>query len=174
MGVPAPTLSIRAYAPRDLAAALDVINAAAKSYRGFLPPEEYHEPLMTEEEFLREAGRMQFYVAEDASREVIGVMGLEHARDVALIRHGYIRPDRQRQGIGEALLDHLERQAGTVPRILIGTYRENLAAQAHLRKHGYRPVADSDAVLRAYYQIPEAQRRNSIAFEKNVPGNTGT
>ncbi|MEK7221041.1 MAG: hypothetical protein AAB253_07575, partial [candidate division NC10 bacterium] len=75
---------------------------------------------------------------------------------------------------GEALLDHLERGAGAATKILIGTYRGNAAAQAHLRKHGFRPVADSDAVLRAYYQIPEAQRRGSIAFEKKAPGNTGT
>ncbi len=174
MLLPTPAISIRPYTPRDLQAALDVINSAAKSYRTFLPPEDYHEPLMTREDFLREADRLQFYLAEDASGEVVGVMGLERVQDVVLIRHGYIRPDRQRQGVGEALLDHLERRAGTVSRILIGTYWANLAAQAHLRKHGYRPVADSDAVLRAYYQIPEAQQRGSIAFEKKVLGNAGT
>jgi GNAT superfamily N-acetyltransferase len=170
---PPPSVSIRPYEGRDLAAALGVINAAAKSYHAFLPPEECHEPLMTPEAFEREAERVEFYVAEDAHGEVVGVMGLERVRDVALIRHGYIRPDRQRQGIGEALLARLERMAGAGTRVLIGTYRGNLAAQAHLRKHGYREVADSDAVLLAYYDIPEAQRRGSIAFEKKVLGNTG-
>lgn len=172
--VPPGSFAVRPYTASDLPAALEVINGAAKSYRAFLPPEEYHEPLMTREEFLREAGRVQFSVAENTSGEVVGVMGLEHVQDVALIRHGYVRSDCQRQGIGEMLLDHLERRVGTVSRILIGTYRANLAAQAHLRKHGYRPVADSDTVLRRYYAIPEAQRRGSIAFEKKVPGNTGT
>ncbi len=160
------SLSIRPYAPRDLFPALDVINTAGKSSQAFLPPEEYHEPLMTREEFEKEAKRVRFYVAEDARGEVVGVMGLEHVKDVALIRHGYIRPDCQRRGIGAALLAHLEGLAGRVSRIIIGTYRRNLAAQALLAKHEYRQVADSDAVLRDYYDIPEAQCRESVAFEK--------
>jgi len=168
------SVSIRPCTPRDLEAALAVINTAARSYRAFLPPEAYHEPLMSREEFEKETGRVRFYVAEDATGEVVGVMGLEHLKDVALIRHGYIRPDHQRQGVGEALLLHLEGLAGTAPRIIIGTYRGNRAAQAHLLKHGYRQVADSDAVLLAYYQIPDAQRAGSLAFEKKLPGNTGT
>jgi GNAT superfamily N-acetyltransferase len=162
------SILVRPFEPGDLTAVMGVINAAAMSYRTFLSPEEYHEPLMTREEFQREAARIQFFVAEDANGEVVGVMGLERVQDIALIRHGYVRPDRQRQGIGAKLLTHLEEMAGTVSRILIGTYRGNLAAQAHLAKHGYRPVADGDAVLRAYYEIPEAQRRGSIAFEKMV------
>ena len=76
---------------------------------------------MSREEFEKETGRIRFYVAEDATGEVVGVMGLEHLKDVALIRHGYIRPDHQRQGVGEALLLHLEGLAGTAPRIIIGT-----------------------------------------------------
>ena len=129
---------------------------------------------MSREEFEEESGRVRFYVAEDATGVVVGVMGLEHVKDVALIRHGYIRPDRQRQGVGEGLLLHLEGLAGTASRIIIGTYRDNRTAQAHLLKHGYRQVADSDAVLRDYYEIPEAQRRGSLAFEKRRSGNTGT
>ncbi len=164
----APSVSIRPCTPRDLDAALAVINAAAKSYRSFLPPEEYHEPLMSREELEGETERVRFYVAEDATGEVVGVMGLEQVKDVALIRHGYIQPDHQRQGVGEALLLHLEGLAGTASRIIIGTYRGNRTAQAHLLKHGYRPVADSDAVLREYYEIPDAQRRGSLAFEKAV------
>jgi GNAT superfamily N-acetyltransferase len=167
-GGPAMSFSIRPYAPPDLTAALGVVNSAAASYRSFLPPEEYHEPLMTREEFQREAGRMQLYVAEDACGEIVGVMGLEHVGEAALIRHGYVRPDHQRRGIGEALLAHLEGMAGPGRRIIIGTYRGNVAAQAHLAKHGYRGVEDSDAVLRTYYDIPEAQRQGSIAFEKCV------
>jgi GNAT superfamily N-acetyltransferase len=159
-------VAIRQYEPFDLPAALGVINAAAGSYRAFLPPEHYHEPLMTPEEFQGEAARMELYMAVDREGEVVGVMGLERVRDVALIRHGYVRPDRQRQGIGEALLGHLEGLVEPGTRILVGTYRGNAAAQAHLEKHGYRRVDDSDAVLRTYYEIPETQRRDSIAFEK--------
>ena len=94
---PSPGISIRAYDVGDLPAALHLINAAARSYRVFLPPEEYHEPLMTREEFEREAERIRFYVAADDRGDIVGVMGLERIRDVALIRHGYVRPDRQRR-----------------------------------------------------------------------------
>lgn len=162
-------VAIRRCEALDLPAALGVINAAARSYRAFLPPEHYHEPLMTPEEFRREAARMQLYMAVDQKGEVVGVMGLERVRDVALIRHGYVRPDRQRQGIGEALLAHLEGLVEAGTRILVGTYRGNAAAQAHLEKHGYRRVENSDAVLRAYYEISDTQRGGSIAFEKG-PG----
>lgn len=157
---------IRSYESADLPAALSVINAAARSYRAFLPPEHYHEPLMTPEDFRREAERMRFFVAVDPDGAVVGVMGLERVSDVALIRHGYVRPDRQRQGIGEALLAHLEGQVPAGTRIYIGTYRENTVARGHLAKYGYREVVDSDSILLAYYEIPEAQRRASIAFEK--------
>jgi GNAT superfamily N-acetyltransferase len=160
------SMAIRHYEPFDLPAALGVINAAARSYRAFLPPEQYHEPLMTPEEFRREAARMKVYLAVDRDGAVVGVMGLERVRDVALIRHGYVRPDRQRQGVGEALLVHLEGLVEPGTRILVGTYRGNAAAQAHLEKHGYRRVEDSDAVLRTYYEIPETQQLGSIAFEK--------
>jgi ribosomal protein S18 acetylase RimI-like enzyme len=164
------SVAIRACEPSDFPAALAVINAAAKSYRSFLPPEYYHEPLMTPEDFRCEAGRMRFHVAVDPDGGIVGVMGLERVGGIALIRHGYIRPDRQRQGIGEALLVHLEGMVEAGTRILIGTYKGNAAAQAHLRKHGYRMVADSDAVLRTYYVIPDAQRQGSIAFEKVLGG----
>jgi GNAT superfamily N-acetyltransferase len=163
-------VAIRAYEPPDLPVALGVINAAARSYRAFLPPEHYHDPLMTPEDLRREAARVRFYVAVDPKGEVVGVMGLERVGDVALIRHGYVRPDRQRQGIGEALLAHLEGLVPAGTRIYIGTYRENRVARGHLAKHGYREVADSDSILRTYYEIPEAQRRGSIAFEKVPSG----
>jgi GNAT superfamily N-acetyltransferase len=167
---PRSSAAIRAYEPTDLPAALGVINAAARAYRVFLPAEDYHEPLMTPEDLRREAGRVRFYVAVEPNGEVVGVMGLERVGDVVLVRHGYVRPDRQRLGIGEALLRHLEEKVAPGTRIIIGTYRGNSAARAHLKKHGYRQVEDSDAVLREHYEIPEAQRRGSIAFEKVARG----
>ena len=160
------SMVIRSCESADLPAALSVINAAARSYRAFLPPEHYHEPLMTPGDFRREAGRMRFFLAVDSDGAVVGVMGLERVSDVALIRHGYVRPDRQRQGVGEALLAHLEGLVPAGTRIYIGTYRENRVARGHLAKHGYREVADSDSILRAYYEIPEAQRWGSIALDK--------
>jgi len=47
------SILIRSCEAADLPAALGVINAAGRSYRTFLPPAHYHEPLMTPEDFRR-------------------------------------------------------------------------------------------------------------------------
>jgi len=161
--VPAPT--IRALTPADTAAALDVINTAARWYREFLPPGEYHDPEMTRAEFEAEARRMTWYgvFVEGA---LVGVMGLEYVRDAALLRHAYILPEHQRSGVGSLLGQHLERQVKGAARIIVGTYRGNYKARAALEKVGYRLSPDSEVVLRAYYTIPEDRLKSSVTYEK--------
>lgn len=158
---------IRPLTAADRAAALDVINEAARWYREFLPPGEYHEPEMTAADFDREAARLTWYGAF-ADGALVGVMGLEYARDVALVRHAYILAAHQRRGLGMALLEHLERQVRGADRIVIGTYRENYKARGTLEKAGYQLSRDSDAVLRAYYAIPDDRLRASVTYEKSL------
>lgn len=162
-------IEIRECGSADLPEMFAVINEAARVYRTILDPGHYHEPYMSMDELAGEAARVRFYAAVDAGGAILGVMGLERVKDVALIRHGYVRPDNQRRGIGSALLRHLEALAGAVPRIIIGTYRDNAWAQAHLVKHGYSVAPDSDGVLELYYDIPPLQRTTSIAYEKRLP-----
>lgn len=161
-------IEIRERTSADLPEVFAVINEAAKVYRTILGPGHYHEPYMSMDELVREAARVRFYAAVDPGGAILGVMGLERVKDVALIRHGYVRPDNQRRGIGSALLRHLEVLAGSVPRIIVGTYRENTWAQAHLAKHGYSVAPDSDRVLELYYDIPPNQRATSVAYEKRL------
>jgi GNAT superfamily N-acetyltransferase len=160
-------VSVRPLAPGDREAALAVINAAARWYREFLPPAEYHEPEMTAAAWEAEAQRMTWYGAF-LDGALAGVMGLESAGDVALLRHAYVLPAHQRRGIGSVLRAHLEAEARGVERLIVGTYARNHKARRALEKAGYRPVADPGAVLRAYYTIPEDRLRSSVAYTKPV------
>ena len=158
---------IRSLTLDDREAALDVINDAARWYRDFLPHEEYREPEMTAEEWDAEARRMKWYGAfAPDTRTLLGVMGLERLEKVALLRHAYILPARQRQGVGSELLLYLESELAAGTRIVVGTYRENFKARASLEKAGYRASPDPEAVLRAYYSIPEDRLRASLTYEK--------
>jgi GNAT superfamily N-acetyltransferase len=158
-------LSVRALVPVDRDAALAVINTAARWYRDFLPAEDVHDPEMTPEQWEAEARRLAWYGVFDGD-VLVAVGGLEHVRDAALLRHGYVLPEYQRRGVGARLREHLERQARGVRRIIVGTYAGNYKARGSLGKAGYRLAADSEAVLRAYYTIPEDRLRSSVAYEK--------
>jgi len=163
-------VDIRRLTSADREAALEVINEAARWYRDFLPSEEYHEPEMTAEDWDVEARRLTWYGAfEGRTGDLVGVMGLERIRDVALLRHAYILPGHQRQGVGSELLTHLEGELAPGTRVVVGTYRENSKARAALEKAGYRASLDPETVLRTYYSIPEDRLRASVTYEKILP-----
>jgi RimJ/RimL family protein N-acetyltransferase len=162
---PDPTIRPLTHADRD--AALAVINTAARWYREFLSADEWHEPEMTPAQWEAEAQRLTWYGAF-VGETLVGVMGLEYVRDAAILRHGYVLPENQRQGIGSRLHAHLERQIRGVHRIIVGTYAKNYKARRALEKAGYRLSTDSEAVLRAYYTIPEDRLRSSVTYEKII------
>jgi GNAT superfamily N-acetyltransferase len=165
--------TIRPLTDADRGSALDVINAAARWYRDFLPPDELHDPEMTAAQWDAEARRLAWY-GGFLDGALVGVMGLEHSRDAALLRHAYILPEHQHHGIGLRLVEHLERVARRdgaargVRRIIVGTYARNYKARGALEKAGYRLSADSAAILGAYYAVPEDRRRTSVTYEKPV------
>jgi GNAT superfamily N-acetyltransferase len=160
-------LRIRQLTPGDRDAALAVINEAARWYREFLPSEEYHDPEMTPVEIEAEARRMTWYGAF-VGDTLVGVMGLEYVREAALLRHAYVLPEHQRLKIGSRLLEHLEGQVRGAHRIIVGTYTANFKARGALEKAGYHLSPDSEAVLRAYYSIPEERLRSSVTYEKAI------
>jgi GNAT superfamily N-acetyltransferase len=161
-------LTVRALGPADREAALAVINEAARWYREFLPPGEYHEPEMTASGWDAEARRLTWYGAFRGG-SLVGVMGLEYVRDVALLRHAYVLPGEQRLGVGSRLREHLEGEIRGVRRVVVGTYAANYKARGALEQAGYRLSADSEAVLRAYYAILEDRLRSSVTYEKTLP-----
>jgi GNAT superfamily N-acetyltransferase len=96
--------------------------------------------------------------------ELLGVMGLQPVRDVTLIRHAYVRPANQRQGIGGKLLAALIRQ--TARPLLVGTWADAAWAIRFYQKHGFRLVspAEKDRLLRTYWSIPERQVETSVVL----------
>ena len=160
-------IRIRQLTEGDREAALAVINTAARWYREFLPAEEYHDPEMTQDDWAKETKRLTWYGAFTPDA-LLGVMGLEYVKDVALLRHAYILPDRQRSGIGSLLRAYIEQQICGVRRIVVGTYTGNYKARKALEGAGYAPSADPEAVLRAYYDIPEDRLQSSVAYEKEI------
>lgn len=143
---------------------LAIINAAARAYKGVIPPDRWHEPYMPADELAREiADGITFWVAEDGAR-VAGVMGIQDKGDVALVRHAYVAPDAQRTGIGTGLLRHVQ---GRVRKpILIGTWAAASWATDFYRRNGFSlvPKLDKDRLLRKYWSIPERQIETSVVL----------
>ena len=160
-------LSVRTLEQADGPAAVSVINAAAAWYAEFLPAEELEEPEMTVASWEEEASRMTWYGAF-AGDDLVGVMGREYVEDVALLRHAYVLPTWQRQGVAARLHGFIEPQVADVAKIIIGTYEANYQARGALEKGGYQLSSDSEAVLRRYYRIPEDRLRTSVTYEKSL------
>ena len=157
---------IRPCAGDDRAAILALVNAAAEAYRGVIPADCFHEPYMPAEELEAEiaAGVVFWGCEEDGA--LVGIMGLQPVRDVELIRHAYVAPDRQRGGIGGALLEHLAER--TAARMLVGTWAAAEWAIAFYLRHGFAHVGRERTaeLLRAYWTIPERQIETSVVLAR--------
>jgi L-amino acid N-acyltransferase YncA len=97
---------IRPCTEADLPRIFRIINDAATAYRGVIPSDCYHEPFMPLEELLAENREMTFFGWEE-SGELVGIMGYQPIGEpptVTLVRHAYVLTDRQRAGVGSALL----------------------------------------------------------------------
>ena len=160
-------LSIRKLTSADCGRAVEVINTAARWYREFLPPEELHDPEMDEAQWLAEGERMTWWGAF-LGEGLVGVMGSEPTGEVVLLRHAYILPGNQRQGVASTLLDYIEARLGGLRRVIVGTYAANYKARGILEKSGYRLSANSEEVLRTFYDIPEDRLLTSITYEKTL------
>lgn len=148
---------IRTCAGDDFSTIGEIINDAAEAYRGIIPADRWHEPYMLDEELRREIEDGVVFWGYEAKGRLIGVMGIQDKGDVDLMRHAYVRTKNRNQGIGMALLHHLE--GLTIKPILIGTW---LAAEWAIRfyqKNGYRPLSrrETEQLLRKYWRIPERQ-----------------
>jgi GNAT superfamily N-acetyltransferase len=155
---------VRMCRDEERTAILAIVNAAAEAYRGVIPEDCWHEPYMPQTELDREiAGGVVFWGCEEAG-ELIGVMGLQPVREVDLIRHAYVAPGHQRNGIGAALLEHLRGQS--TRRILVGTWAAADWAIRFYRRHGFElvsPARKSD-LLKTYWSIPDRQIETSVVL----------
>ena len=140
----------------------EIINDAATAYKGVIPPDCYHEPYMSLEELEGEMKIMTFFGWE-INGELGGVMGFEPIKDVTLIRHAYVLPQWQKQGIGRKLLGYLRELVITF-RLLVGTWADAHWAIDFYQKHGFRLLPDKDELLKTYWDIPQRQTDTSVVL----------
>jgi len=164
------TGTIRRCTPADIPAMVEIVNDAARKYKGAIPADRWHEPYMPLAELQREldAG-VQFWCWEDGGT-VHGVMGIQDVKDATLIRHAYVRTTAQGTGIGGALLDALIPIARD--KLLVGTWAAAEWAIRFYERHGFRLVTphEKDVLLSTYWSIPDRQRETSVVLIHGCPG----
>jgi GNAT superfamily N-acetyltransferase len=156
---------IRPLRDDEVALALAIINAAAEAaYKGVIPDDCWCEPYMPEEELRAEIAAGVDFCACEADGTVLGVMGRQPLSEVTLIRHAYVLPTAQQQGIGARLLGHL-RQDVEAP-VLVGTWAAAWWAIRFYEKHGFKLVtpAEKDRLLRRYWTISDRQVETSVVL----------
>jgi ketosteroid isomerase-like protein/N-acetylglutamate synthase-like GNAT family acetyltransferase len=166
--------AIRPCRADDRDAIVAIVNAAAEAYRGVIPADRWHDPYMPPEELDAEiAAGVEFWGYAAPGGELVGIMGIQPVRDVHLIRHAYVSPERQRGGVGGALLEQL---AGSIEgRILVGTWAAAGWAIDFYRRHDFEQVSveRKTELLKSYWSIPERQIETSVvlarpAFEVSI------
>jgi GNAT superfamily N-acetyltransferase len=152
-------------ASHDFDAILEVINDAARAYRGVIPDDRWKEPYMSAEELNEEIEAGVRFFGWMKGGRLLGVAGIQDLRDTALIRHAYVLPAFQRKGIGTRLLKRLMGLAGT-DEVLVGTWGDATWAIRFYEKHGFRLVSsrEKDRLLRKYWSIPERQVETSVVL----------
>jgi GNAT superfamily N-acetyltransferase len=145
-------------------AILAIVNAAAEAYRGAIPADRWRDPYMPAGELADEIGAGVAFWGYEDDGELVGIMGIQAVRDVDLIRHAYVSPSSQGQGVGGALLEHLARS--TTRRMLVGTWAAAEWAIRFYRGHGFELVSPERKaeLLGSYWTIPERQVETSVVL----------
>jgi GNAT superfamily N-acetyltransferase len=152
----------------DVPVILDIVNDAARVYRGVIPDDLWHDPYMDRAYLESEiAAGVEFRGCEQDG-ELIGVMGIQQVLDATLIRHAYVRSNRQAAGVGGALLEHLVQHPSG--RLLVGTWAAAHWAIRFYERHGFGLVAqpEKDWLLDTYWAIPARQRDASVVLVRNA------
>ena len=155
---------IRRFDTIDFEVIYRVINDAAQAYKGVIPADLWKDPYMSREELQHEISEGVLFWGYEERGEVAGVMGIQHAKGVTLIRHAYVCPNRRRQGIGSKLLSFLRGQ--TTRRVLIGTWADAVWAIRFYERHGFQLVAqeEKDRLLKKYWSISDRQIETSVVL----------
>ena len=141
-----------------------IINEAAQVYKGVIPQDRWKDPYMSKKELRRQIDEGVVFWGYEENNELIGVMGIQHVQDVSLIRHAYIRPQKQKRGIGRELL--LDLCGRTDRPTLIGTWASAVWAIGFYEKNGFKKVSrkEKNRLLRKYWLIPERQVETSVVL----------
>jgi N-acetylglutamate synthase-like GNAT family acetyltransferase len=155
---------IRLCGDKDFDTMYAIINKAAEKYEGVIPPDRWETPYMPKDELKQEIKSGIVFWGCERNGKLVGVMGLQHVKDVTLIRHAYVLPAEQGQGIGSELLSFL---AGQTSRpILIGTWAAADWAVRFYETRGFRlvPAEEKDRLLEKYWSIPRRQVETSVVL----------
>lgn len=155
---------IRQCTTNDFEQIYEIINNGAQAYKGVIPSEYWKEPYMSRDELRGELdGGISMWVYEEEG-ELVGVMGIQHRKNVTLIRHAYVCTSRQHQGIGGKLLSHLREL--TAEPILIATWSKAVWAIRFYEKHGFRLVSreEGNRLQRKYWSSPEVKIYASVVL----------
>ena len=150
----------------DVPAILSVVNSASIAYKGKIPSDMWKEPYMPFEELEKEIeSGVQFFGCKE-NGVLAAVMGIQHVRDVTLIRHAYVLPNRQRKGLGRKLLEHLLGLVVT-RQVYVGTWEAAGWAVKFYEKNGFQlvPEAEKSRLLRQYWTISERQVETSVVLK---------
>jgi len=155
---------IRQCDSHDLESICVIINEAAQAYKAAIPKDCWKEPYMSKDDILREIEDGVVFWGYEEEGGMVAVMGIQDIHDVTLVRHAYVRPSRQKQGLGGELLSYLQLQ--TTRPILIGTWADARWAINFYENNGFRTVPPEikDMLLRRYWTIPERQIESSIVL----------
>ncbi|OGO05677.1 MAG: hypothetical protein A2Z76_04610 [Chloroflexi bacterium RBG_13_56_8b] len=157
---------IRQCQPQDIERLYFIINEAAQAYEGAIPADCYPQPYMPMSELEEELKRVTFFGWE-ANGELVGVMGLEPIKDTTLIRHAYVLPQWQRQGISTKLLGYVKTLVST-PRLLVGTWAGARWAIDFYENRGFSLLPDTDELLKSYWDISQRQIKTSVVLGTEV------
>ena len=157
-------VKIRRCGSSDFEMVYSIINDAAQAYKEVIPGDCWKEPYMSKDELQHELEEGVVFWGYEEDEGLVGVMGLQHIQDVALIRHSYVRPLKQNHGIGKELLSHLREQT-TLP-MLIGTWADAVWAIRFYERNGFVLVSPEvkDSLLKKYWSIPERQIESSVVL----------
>ncbi len=155
---------IRPVKPDETTIILGIINEAAQAYKGVIPADCWHEPYMSRAELEKEISAGVVFWGYELDGRLAGVMGRQDRGEVVLIRHAYVRPACQRQGIGAQLLRHLAREVSKP--LLVGTWAAAHWAVRFYEKQGFRLVSpeEKDRLLKKYWNIPNRQVETSVVL----------
>jgi GNAT superfamily N-acetyltransferase len=165
--------TIRSVGADEVAAALAIINAAAEAYRGVIPDDCWSEPYMSDDELRSEIAAGVAFAGCEIDGALAGVMGAQRVRNVTLIRHAYVSPAHQGQGVGSALLVHAcERLQGPV---LIGTWAAAAWAIRFYERHGFElvPTASATVLLSTYWTVSPRQIETSVVLTRPALNDEG-
>lgn len=155
---------IRPYRPEDNESLVRIWLDASAAAHSFIAAAYWQEQADAMRRHYLLSARNWVYVADD-SREPAGFISLKGNYVAAL----FVSPERQRQGIGRALLSKAMQQQHSLE---LAVYAENAGAVAFYRRQGFRIMQKrmDEATGHPEYRMAFSGPRSRIAQEKRVVG----